>query len=169
MAPKAYKKYALSLIEILVTFALSSIIITLLFTTYKHSSKISAQISPLRKQVNHIAALHKTLFETFSLAHSIEIKQEDNKQIEIHFIFNNGIDPNPNLSSEVKGVLSILNDDDLFLSISSLDKTLKDQKDVLIERSIHHFAATYDEKHSLLNLTLNKDLRFSLFLKKDYT
>jgi len=113
-------KRSFTLIEVLIGFALASLVLGMLFTSLYETSLASSRLEKAEKVILGRAEFQQRLDAVFgNLIHHKEgnplyLTLNENEPNTLHLQFRGGIDPDPCFSDQVEGVLKLNNQDLLF-------------------------------------------------------
>ena len=119
------KKKAFTLIEILISLFLISIILMVMFRFFSSSLRMEIKIEQAKKEIfskNNLQLRLDTIFSKISnktFSNSPIFYTENNK---LFFVYDNEIDPNPKLSSDVFAILYLSKNQNLTLKIFPFEK-----------------------------------------------
>ncbi len=127
------QRRSFTLIEVMIAFCLISIVMYVLFGSFKSSVEMSAKVGKVKLEILERGITHQRLLKVFSLLDSTSIKQETSKSSKhstISFIFNNGVEPSLIYSGDVRGELFVNSENYLILRVwpSKSGEAVRDEK-----------------------------------------
>lgn len=136
------KKRALTLIEVFIYFALCSSIVAILLISLRNNSKISFKLDRAKTDIMQRERVQQRLGSIF---YSLSSLQQDPSQprenpitlktiegrSQLHFYFNNSIDPEPDFCHQVKGVLTCSQEGNINLTVKCIEND-KERKEILL-------------------------------------
>lgn len=178
-----YSCRSLTLLEIVIGFALTGILLSFLFSNFRHVTSLDCKIEKARRTVHSRSITQLRLSQLFEKL--VNGKEEKNFYIDSHpmsdhkalyFTINNGIDHNQKFCGILKAALYVDQKKRLCLSLIS---NKEERKEILLQ-SVHSVLfECFDSKEKMWNLQwtekdfpkmlkmrLNKDLVFAFILQE---
>lgn len=167
------KKRLLTLIEVIIAFALAAILFSFILTSFFQHIKISKNFEIAKKEVLARAYLQKRLTTIFlnkskeRIANTLNYINDTSPRLE--FTFNNGIDPDRSFTDQVTGLLYLKNSDLCLKIFGKGDSAIR--KEVLFTHVKKIEFNIYDEGEKplffILSLTTlkGKEISFPVFLR----
>lgn len=138
------QKRPLTLLEILISFVLASFIIGALLFSLKTSVQVNAKTQQAKSDILSRGAVQQRLDALlFHLAPSAPAKpnspvktslflEDDKGKMELHFFFDQGVDPEPAFCGNLEGILGLGLNHTLCLTLTS-QKTGESRKEILMD------------------------------------
>lgn len=181
-------KRPFTLIEVLIGFALASLVLGMLFSSLYETSLVSSRLEKAEKVILGRAEFQQRLDAVFgNLIHykqgekpSFFLSQKDKTPDTLYLQFRCGIDPDPCFSDQVEGVLKLNNQDLLFqVNGNTLPgKTAPEPRVAILKRSVtkmeYEFLSNgkvstiWEEKETMSPDFLKLTLFFGENKKEDY-
>ena len=180
------KKKFFTLIEILIALFLIGTILTMLFRFFLSTSILEKKLQEVKEDVffkNNLQVKFDTLFS--NIFHKNFSKTPDfytDEKNHLHFVFDNGIDPNPKFSSYLKAILFLNKNNDLVLQTMPLKKNPKIYREEILIKNVKSLNFEFFSKKdsnfitttswskkkldlpAALKIKINKNLSFAFFL-----
>lgn len=143
-------KRSITLIEILIGFALFSILATFLFLGYFQTKKLEIQSERLKS----ITQEHVWAYERLGYVFRNLSREEKNSKFmsldenTLVFIYDNGIDRDPHFSSKVAAKLHLTSDSELVLTTTSLLEPLLERNEILLNH-VESLCFIFNRRYSL--------------------
>ncbi|MDN3505646.1 MAG: hypothetical protein P0S96_00240 [Simkaniaceae bacterium] len=119
------RKNYFSLLEICIGLGLATLLITTLFSSLRQLMQSKAQMSVYRQELHPYFAMHMRLNQIFESIPERGFFYTDGHQNAqgdaLYFIFQNGVDPNPELCGEVFANLYINKEEELIFELKNQD------------------------------------------------
>lgn len=141
------KKYrAISLLEVMIGLALTTILLTFLFSSFRELMQTSSKLSKMRQEKHWEYVMQVRLNQVFEGIHNGSVFTiEPYRDIDpraLHFTFNNGIDPDPKFCQELEGFLFLNKEKEFCLMIESKDGKLR--KEVFLKNGSDYSIQFFD-------------------------
>lgn len=132
------KRRNLSLLEVSIGLALTAILLTALFSSYRQIIQTNLYVQKAREEIHSRAVVQLRLREIFESIVEKEFYSDADKST-LFFTYDNGIDPDPAFCKELKGTLFFNDKGELVLL--SENKGGKSREEILFEKkgTIHFF------------------------------
>ncbi|NGX38575.1 MAG: hypothetical protein K1000chlam2_01749 [Chlamydiae bacterium] len=144
---KALCKHPLSLLEVTIGLALTAILLTALFSSYRHLVQTNHRIKTVREEKHWEYVTHLRLNQIFENLQEGTLFTQDQT---LHFFFNNGIDSHPEYCGDIEGTLSV--EDKTFQLV------LKDtRKEVFLKKAKNFSMQFFDTKKKELVSEWNEE------------
>ncbi|MDX8430816.1 MAG: DUF1494 domain-containing protein [Candidatus Algichlamydia australiensis] len=130
------KRRAFTLVEIIIAFGLLALITTTLFTTFRRQALLKAELTRAERSVlqrKYFSERFSQIFSSLALQEPFYLDEEQ----ALHFVFDNGIDPERAFCHHVHGKI-FLKKKRLLLEISSLDR--KESREELLFEKVNEVA-----------------------------
>ncbi|NGX47492.1 MAG: hypothetical protein K1000chlam3_00866 [Chlamydiae bacterium] len=139
-------KRPLSLLEVCIGLALTAILLTTLFSGFRHLMKNGAKMGEVRHQLHPYFVMQMRLNQIFeSITEEglfyTDIHEKANGKA-LYFTFQNGVDPDPQFCGEIEGVLYCSKEKEMILE-------LKDERSEIFLTEVSSFKMKfYDPKEN---------------------
>jgi hypothetical protein len=180
------KKRFFTLIEILIALFLIGTILTTLFRFFSSTSILEKKLKEVKEDIffkNNLQVKFDTLFsKIFHKNFSKTSYFYTDEKNHLHFVFDNGIDPNPKFSSHIKATLFLNKNNELILKTMPFKKNPKIYREEILIKNVKSLnfeffskkdfsfstTTTWPKKKltlpAALKITINKNLSFAFFL-----
>ncbi|MCH9611593.1 MAG: hypothetical protein S4CHLAM102_00630 [Chlamydiia bacterium] len=133
---KLSRRYALSLIEVLITLALAGILLSFLFSVFSKSSIAQTQLAIARDEVLEKQNIQKRLTSLFAKITegqgAFAVEQEENGSCKLNVVFDQPIDASPEFTGANQALLSVNAEGELVLEVQPLSGKEQGRKEVLM-------------------------------------
>ena len=124
----------------MIGLALTAILLTTLFTCFRELMQTRSQLAKIRQEKHWEYVLNVRLGQIFEAVHPGGVFVTESPMT-LHFVFDNGLDPDPKFCNEQEGFLCLNQEKEFCLTIQSKDG--KERKDIFAKNcancSIHFF------------------------------
>jgi len=152
-------KRPLSLLEVTIGLCLAAILVTTLFSSFRHLMQSKSQMESLRQEKHWEYITHVRLNQVFENIHDKTVfntePYQDISVTALHFTFNNGVDADPQFCQELEGFLFVNKEDEFCLMIQS--KGGKDRKEVLLKKAKNYSIQFFDPSKKKWQSEWNKE------------
>ncbi len=139
-------KRPLSLLEVMISLALASILLTTLFSSFRELMQTNAKLSKMHQEKHWEYVLNVRLTQIFEAIHSDALfttePYRDIAPKALHFMFNNGIDADPKFCQELEGFLFLSKEKELCLVIQS--KGGSERKEIFVKNGKDYSLQFFD-------------------------
>lgn len=140
------KKRPLSLLEVMIGLALTTILLTTLFSSFRELMQTSNKLTKLRQEKHWEYVTQVRLAQIFEAIHAGSVftlePYRDITPKALHFTFNNGIDADPKFCQELEGFLFINREKEFCLMIESKDGSQR--KEVFLKNGSEYSIQFFD-------------------------
>lgn len=178
------RRRSLTLLEVVIGFALTAILLSFLFSSFRHMAKLGAKVQKGREAVHSRSIVQLRLGQLFENLNADEKKSSfytdkhpDSFSEALYFTFDNGIDRDPQFCGLIKAALYLNPKKELCLTLLS---EKKERKEVLFKRagmlSFEFFNSEKKEWQSswsedapphILRFHIDKELAFTFLIPGD--
>lgn len=137
-------KRTLSLLEVMISVALASILLTMLFSSFRELMQTNAKLSKMHQEKHWEYVLNIRLNQIFEGIHSDALFTTEHYRDTqaLHFMFNNGLDADPKFCQDLDGFLFLDKEKELCLVIQSKDGS--ERKEIFVKNGKDYSLQFFD-------------------------
>lgn len=141
-------KRHLSLLEVIIGLGLATLLLSFLFSSYRHLLQSSTQLEQLHQEKHWEYVTQVRLNQIFENIHDETVFNTEPylniSPLALHFTFNNGVDSDPGFCQELEGFLLVNRENELCLLINS--KEGKTRQEVLLKKAANYSIQFFNPK-----------------------
>lgn len=140
------KKRPISLVEVMIGIALTALLLTVLFSSFRELMQMNSQMAKMRQDKQWEYVLNVRLNQIFEGVRSDALfmtePYRDISPKALHFVFDHGLDSDPKFCRELEGFLFVNKDNELCLILQS--KEGKEREEVFAKNCSNYSMQFFD-------------------------